>query len=360
MSYAPQYNPTVSFANEESSQVSGRSTVRTVAVDTELANVSSSLNGINNNLQKLQRDDNKLLDGIVEPYALSEQTRALLAAKGMPRGYWAPGVDYSQGDSVVFSNTSYLCFISHTSTVTFDTGKFMAISGDGSSFASAQEAAASAAQALSSANSAMASASSASGYATAANASATAASSSAGSAESSASSAAASATAASNVVASSVQPASQAEAEAGANNTKFMSALRVAQAIASKIFGLSQLDRTGPAWHLLASNGAGNAPSWLSERFLGVNQTLQNVTSSRALNTTYTNSTGKPIFVSIHMAQTVGGSANLQIDGGSSYQSSNQANAGISLVGVVPAGSTYRVVPGAGTGSLVYWSELRA
>lgn len=158
--------------------------------------------------------------------------------------------------------------------------------------------------------------------------------------------------------------ADQAEAEAGTENSKFMSALRVAQAFIAR-FGpgsvtLDKLDRTGPAWHLLVSNGINIAPAWVSELFLGVNQTLQNVTATRALNTTYTNSSGKPIFVNVHLTQSVGGSANLQINGGASYQSSNQAGVGISIAGIVPAGATYRLVTGAGVGTLVYWSELRA
>jgi hypothetical protein len=151
MSQAPNYDPTVSFATEETNQVAGRSTLRTTAIDNELANISSSINGLNANLQLIQRDDGKLLEGVVETFALSEATRALIAGRGVPRGEWQPSTDYAVSDVVQDGVVAYLCYTAHTSGLVFSaSGFWITISGDGSSLVNAQEAAASAAAALAS------------------------------------------------------------------------------------------------------------------------------------------------------------------------------------------------------------------
>jgi hypothetical protein len=94
---------------------------------------------------------------------------------------------------------------------------------------------------------------------------------------------------------------------------------------------------------------------------LGVNQTWQGVTGSRAIGTTYTNSTGKPITVTISytcsLANTVQG---LVIDGTTVYASSVSVNtfaSGFTLI--VPDGATYVTVTNNGTLTLVTWAELR-
>lgn len=138
MSYAPNYTPTVGFATEETNSVAGRSTVRTVAVDNELANISSSINGLNTNLKKLQRDDGKFLDAILEPYALSEQTRALIASSGCnPRGNWAQNTDYARLDIIQYSNIAQICMEPHNSGTVFAQAYWLPISGDGASAANA-------------------------------------------------------------------------------------------------------------------------------------------------------------------------------------------------------------------------------
>lgn len=190
MSFAPNYSPTVGFATEESNSVAGRSTVRTVAVDNELANISSSINAINTNLKKLQRDDGKPADFLVEPYALSEQTRALITAGGNPRGIWLPATAYAAKDCVQYAGIAYICITNHTSAGVFDVNLWMAISGDGSASASATAAATSATNAASSATAAATSATNAANSATAAATSATNASNSATASANSASAAA--------------------------------------------------------------------------------------------------------------------------------------------------------------------------
>jgi hypothetical protein len=97
---------------------------------------------------------------------------------------------------------------------------------------------------------------------------------------------------------------------------------------------------------------------------IGVNQTWTDVTASRASGTTYTNSTGKPIMVSIQMGQ-VGVSQNTQfLIGGTAI---NDGNGGMGIQGIgstwwaaihiVPNGVTYSLT--AGTNSILKWWELR-
>lgn len=155
MPLSPAYNPTASFANDETNQVAGRSTVRTVALDTELTNVASSINSLKTNLEKLQRDDGKPKDFIVEPYALAEQTRALMATGGKARGLWAAGTVYAAGDVVQQASVAYICYTAHTASNPFTiSGFWIGISGDGSASGSATAAASSASAAATSATTA--------------------------------------------------------------------------------------------------------------------------------------------------------------------------------------------------------------
>ena len=99
---------------------------------------------------------------------------------------------------------------------------------------------------------------------------------------------------------------------------------------------------------------------------LGVNQTWQNVTGSRVSGTTYTNSTGKPIFVSIQAAPSASGGAYLDVFingvslgyfGQGSGVSPNTVYASFWTV-VVPSGDTYKATT-AGSISIGNWFELR-
>lgn len=92
---------------------------------------------------------------------------------------------------------------------------------------------------------------------------------------------------------------------------------------------------------------------------IGVNQTWQS--PSRAVGTTYTNSTGKPITVAITVtctnAFTVQG---LIINGATIYAGSvNVATAATGFCLIVPDGATYVTTTNGGTLALVSWAELR-
>ena len=92
---------------------------------------------------------------------------------------------------------------------------------------------------------------------------------------------------------------------------------------------------------------------------IGVGQTWTNVTSSRANNTTYTNSTGTPIqvMVSSNMATNVRMqtfiSGTQAADGGISTAYGGMAYSSF----IVPNGITYKI--NMVYGSIVYWWELR-
>ena len=88
----------------------------------------------------------------------------------------------------------------------------------------------------------------------------------------------------------------------------------------------------------------------------GVGQPWTNLTGSRTLGTTYTNSTGKAIYVSVRVGMTAGAGmtatvSGLQVCEGFAQNSASQAWAGF----IVPNGSTYSV----SASSLNTWSEMR-
>lgn len=101
---------------------------------------------------------------------------------------------------------------------------------------------------------------------------------------------------------------------------------------------------------------------------LGVGQTWQSLTGSRAFGVTYTNSTAKPIMISVtgwgtdgtqrcEIACAVGGVvvgslSTTEVDGTFSGYHATMST-------IVPAGATYRVYITAGNSSLTSWAELR-
>jgi hypothetical protein len=93
---------------------------------------------------------------------------------------------------------------------------------------------------------------------------------------------------------------------------------------------------------------------------IGISQTWQDLNSSRAAFTTYTNSTGKPILVQV---TTINGSPSttsatqLFIDGVQVAYTGEQANRRSWAGGIVPNGSTYLISLSAN--SVESWVELR-
>jgi hypothetical protein len=111
----------------------------------------------------------------------------------------------------------------------------------------------------------------------------------------------------------------------------------------------------GTTGEILISQG--NAPPIWGAAGIGNGQTWQTFTvgTARVLGTTYTNSTGKPIFVSLSCLGTA--SASFSIDGIQVSEIGGSLSVRGMMGGIVPNGSTY--VTG-GTGLTVdVWAELR-
>ena len=116
----------------------------------------------------------------------------------------------------------------------------------------------------------------------------------------------------------------------------------------------------------LFNNGSGTwlPASGISNLYgaIGDGQTWQDVTSSRALNTTYTNSTRKPIEIAYRGS---GGSVNTDYTwyiNGTAYGSATATSAayeGASFSFIVPTGATYKIAVTLGSGGITQWSELR-
>jgi hypothetical protein len=119
--------------------------------------------------------------------------------------------------------------------------------------------------------------------------------------------------------------------------------------------GFTPYNSTNPSGYVTSStapvtsvNGSTGA---VSISALGVSQTLQDLSSSRSLNTTYTNSTGKPIVFYVSMGY---GDADLLVNGINFGHSPATGAANC----VVPAGATYQA-NAAGGRYFNYWYEYR-
>jgi hypothetical protein len=128
----------------------------------------------------------------------------------------------------------------------------------------------------------------------------------------------------------------------------------------SRAQGGTGLSAAGTAGNILTSNGT----NWTSAApaAIGVGQTWQNVTGSRAAGTTYTNSTGKPIQIII---SALANDANtwytyVYVDGVQVVFAYGGGGAGsyyyLPSSVIVPAGSTYSVT---NVGGIYIWAELR-
>jgi hypothetical protein len=93
---------------------------------------------------------------------------------------------------------------------------------------------------------------------------------------------------------------------------------------------------------------------------IGVGQTWQDLTASRAGGTTYTNSTGRPIALGISVTNASAATtsaAQLTIGGVIVSFPGEQANRRSALFGIVPSGTTYSLTLSSDT--IQYWTELR-
>lgn len=120
-------------------------------------------------------------------------------------------------------------------------------------------------------------------------------------------------------------------------------------------------DGSGGLVMSIDSGGIPRDKDGLDMRPMGVGQTWQDVTGSRVSGTTYTNTTGRPIMVSLYGQSSAGSQSQtitvngIQVANSSMSTGAAQTHGGASAV--VPAGATYSCTLGFGTSNV--WRELR-
>lgn len=118
MTQASRYFRATDFAEEEATNVGGRSTVRTARVSYELDTLGDSHNRVITNLALIQRDDGEIRDSMVKLHTLSgDVNKYLTAVGGVPRGLWAAATAYALRDVVNSDGSTYICCVAHTSGV---------------------------------------------------------------------------------------------------------------------------------------------------------------------------------------------------------------------------------------------------
>ena len=96
-------------------------------------------------------------------------------------------------------------------------------------------------------------------------------------------------------------------------------------------------------------------PAGLKNASLGLGQTWQDVSGSRVVGTTYTNSTGKPITVMINFLNSTN-TTSFIVDGTTRATQAASVYRMTPFVAIIPNGSTYSI---SGTATSVTWNELR-
>jgi hypothetical protein len=128
--------------------------------------------------------------------------------------------------------------------------------------------------------------------------------------------------------------------------------------VAYKVVGVVDAVNTAGAWDnpVLVQGAGGNALTAMGS--LGYGQTWQDVTGSRVTNTTYYNTTGRPIYVSVRTTAGVSITNNLYVNNVVVFSASNAADSTVAHTAsaIVPPGSNYRQTH---TGSIASWFELR-
>lgn len=118
MTQPVRFSITADFSQDEANGVTGRSTVRTAALDALFSAVKDTTDDICDNLALIQRDDGALLDATVRLHTLSSDVLALIASTSFTvRGPWVGGTAYVKGDIVLQGGLVYLCIVSHTANV---------------------------------------------------------------------------------------------------------------------------------------------------------------------------------------------------------------------------------------------------
>ena len=93
-----------------------------VQVDNELNTVKTNLDGLNANIDLIQRDDGKLANQSVHKNSFDVDALALIGVSGYTvSGTWIASRSYAVGTLVDFNNATYLATVAHTSGTVFAT-----------------------------------------------------------------------------------------------------------------------------------------------------------------------------------------------------------------------------------------------
>ena len=114
--YTRQYNFNDFQTTSPSSPLPGNE------VDNELNSVKLTLDDLNENIEKIQRDDGQLRNQAVHKDAFDAGALALINADSFnPRGDWATATAYAVNDLVDFNGATYLATTAHTASAAFGT-----------------------------------------------------------------------------------------------------------------------------------------------------------------------------------------------------------------------------------------------
>lgn len=168
----------------------------------------------------------------------------------------------------------------------------------------------------------------------------------------------------SDAVAGIVELATNAEVQTGTDTTRAVTPFGLSsRAATTTMTGLVELATSAEAQ---AGSDAIRAitPATLSAATVGMGQTWQDVSGSRVAGTTYTNSTGKPIMVSISLNYSSGSSSTgTLVVGGVTVSNAAATTLGGAtfktvLTAIVPNGTTY-LISGLSGATVSNWTELR-
>ena len=90
-------------------------------IDAELNTVKLTLDDLNANIAKIQRDDGKLGNASVHKDAFDQAALALINSDFTPRGDWVAARAYAVNDAVDFNGATYVATVGHTSSAAFAT-----------------------------------------------------------------------------------------------------------------------------------------------------------------------------------------------------------------------------------------------
>jgi len=113
--YTRQYNFKDFQATSPSSPLPG------TEVDAELNSVKLTLDDLNVNIAKVQRDDGKLGNATVHKDAFDQGALAVINSTFTPRGIWVTATSYVVNDAVTFNGATYVATAAHTSSAAFAT-----------------------------------------------------------------------------------------------------------------------------------------------------------------------------------------------------------------------------------------------